>query len=816
MTAKEVTEFENACAARAMVVPRWLPGNNVFWYRRSLPSDKWQFIFVDCARGTAQPAFDHAALATTLSSVNGAAASESLDADQLPLTWLNVDPDGAWVRFRYADKIWQFSRTNALEVWCGEFEEDQFEQDYDITKPSPRTSPGRSSVTIVNLTNVMLGYYWIDHDGNNERRIDQVLPGDSFPFTSPIGYRFRFWEACSGRNVVLELKQERGIVNIEDRREGLGVSWDNGLDVACEPESPQATETVSKPDYETFIRRYNLWMRKDKVETQVSFDGFEDNRYQNASVAPGGRYAVAMQTRQGSRYPLELKNSVPDDQLRPKVLSHHTNKNGWRRAGDHLDTDRPRLFDMHARREIAINDSLFSNPYQIQRIGWSDCGNKFRFIFNERGHKHVRLLEISTDGTVKVLVEDSSDTVVDYNQKLWYKMLPATNEVLWASERDGWNHIYRFDLSDARLKNQVTKGEWVVKSVENVIIKEQRIWFTACGAIPGQDPYYEHLACVHFDGSDFRLVTSEDGMHTWKFSPDRRYIIDTWSRVDLLPHTAVVEVATSKQVAFLQKEVVDSQLAGKYVPPERFTAKGRDGETDIYGVIVRPHNMDETKKYPVIEVIYAHPFQYFTPKRFASTGGSRRRAGLRYVVVVIDGMGTNGRSKAFRDVAYKNLNDAGFPDRIKWMQTAASTRPWMDVASRVGITGGSAGGQNAAAAVLHHHDFYKAAVALSGSHDNRMSDGKWAEMYMGWPVDESYERNSNCANAGKLGGALMLVTGEVDNVVDPSTTMRMASALIDADKDFDLVVIPKHGHYMNGVEWLARKEAQFWARHLLN
>ncbi|KAM3479851.1 hypothetical protein MY8738_005212 [Beauveria namnaoensis] len=816
MTAKEVTEFENACAARAMVVPRWLPGNNVFWYRRSLPSDKWQFIFVDCARGTAQPAFDHAALATTLSSVNGAAASESLDADQLPLTWLNVDPDGAWVRFRYADKIWQFSRTNALEVWCGQFEEDQFEQDYDITKPSPRTSPGRSSVTIVNLTNVMLGYYWIDHDGNNERRIDQVLPGDSFPFTSPIGYRFRFWEACSGRNVVLELKQERGIVNIEDRREGLGVSWDNGLDVACEPESPQATETVSKPDYETFIRRYNLWMRKDKVETQVSFDGFEDNRYQNASVAPGGRYAVAMQTRQGSRYPLELKNSVPDDQLRPKVLSHHTNKNGWRRAGDHLDTDRPRLFDMHARREMAINDSLFSNPYQIQRIGWSDCGNKFRFIFNERGHKHVRLLEISTDGTVKVLVEDSSDTVVDYNQKLWYKMLPATNEVLWASERDGWNHIYRFDLSDARLKNQVTKGEWVVKSVENVIIKEQRIWFTACGAIPGQDPYYEHLACVHFDGSDFRLVTSEDGMHTWKFSPDRRYIIDTWSRVDLLPHTAVVEVATSKQVAFLQKEVVDSQLAGKYVPPERFTAKGRDGETDIYGVIVRPHNMDETKKYPVIEVIYAHPFQYFTPKRFASTGGSRRRAGLRYVVVVIDGMGTNGRSKAFRDVAYKNLNDAGFPDRIKWMQTAASTRSWMDVASRVGITGGSAGGQNAAAAVLHHHDFYKAAVALSGSHDNRMSDGKWAEMYMGWPVDESYERNSNCANAGKLGGALMLVTGEVDNVVDPSTTMRMASALIDADKDFDLVVIPKHGHYMNGVEWLARKEAQFWARHLLN
>lgn len=165
-------------------------------------------------------------------------------------------------------------------------------------------------------------------------------------------------------------------------------------------------------------------------------------------------------------------------------------------------------------------------------------------------------------------------------------------------------------------------------------------------------------------------------------------------------------------------------------------------------------------------------------------------------------------------MSYKNLNDAGFPDRIRWMQAAARTRPWMDT-SRVGVNGGSAGGgQNAAAALLHHGDFYKAAVAESGSHDNRMSDYKWAEMFLSWPVDASYETNSNCVNAGKLSRALLLVTGEVDNVVDPATTMRFASALIEADKDFDLVVVPMVGHFTAGSDWLQRKRAQFFKRHL--
>lgn len=275
---------------------------------------------------------------------------------------------------------------------------------------------------------------------------------------------------------------------------------------------------------------------------------------------------------------------------------------------------------------------------------------------------------------------------------------------------------------------------------------------------------------------------------------------------------AVIEVATGKQTIVFQKQDIPSELRGKYHPFERFAAKGRDENTDIHGVIIRPCDFDEHKRYPIIEIIYAAPFQCYTPKRFRNYAMFRDIADSGFVVVVMDGMGTNWRSKAFLDTSYKNLKDAGFPDRIKWIRAAAKTRPWMDT-NRVGIQGSSSGGQNAAAAVLHHGDFYKAACAEAGTHDNRMGNVKWSEMYMGWPVDASYHDNSNGAHAAKLSGALMLVTGELDEVVDPATTMQFAHALIKADKDFDLVYLPDMGHSCES-KWLDKKKTRFFKTHL--
>ncbi|KAJ2970555.1 hypothetical protein NQ176_g8134 [Zarea fungicola] len=805
MNTSESTAFEKACIGRAMVVPHWLPGSSsLFWYKQTLPLNKWQFIFVDCEKRICRPAFDHEALASHL--------GEAVDAKKLPLGWLNVDPEGVWVRFQYKGKTWQL-KDGKLAQWEGEFDMRDVEMGRDVTTPTPRTAKGKTDLQIANLTEEALSYYWINHDGNSDWRIGVIPARDSVRLGSPVGYRFRV-ESRSGKTIVLEINRKTGIANIEDTPDGLLLWWQQDPLTDAALETPAKVGLGDKPENQVFIRKHNLWSRKDGVERQVSYNGFEDDSFGSASASPDGRFAVATQTRSGSAYPMELKNSVPVEQFRPKIKKSANGPGGvHRRAGDHLPTDRPRLFDLAKRCEVPTDDSLFRNPYQVLLIGWSECGTKYRFIFNERGHKHLRLLEIGLDGDVRLLVDEASHTVVDYNQKLWYKFVPETKDILWMSERDGWNHLYRFS-EDGSLQNQITKGEWVVRSVEYVDVKERKIWFKACGIIRGQDPYYLHLACVDFDGSNLRCITREDGTHVWKFGPGRRFIIDSWSRVDLVPKVSVIDAANPKQAMFLHHVEQSPDERETYSFPERFAAKGRDGKTDIYGVIVRPSNFDPTKTYPIMDVIYAHPFQCITPKPFKTFAVLRKATEPGYVAVIIDGMGTNWRSKAFRDVSYKNTIDAGLPDHIAWIQAAAKTRSWMDI-TRVGIQGASAGGHNAASAVLHHGSFYKAAVAEAAYHDPRLGTARWEEMYLGWPVDASYEENSNSTHAKKLTGALMLCTGEMDDVVDPASTMQFADALIKTDKDFDLVIVPDDTHYASS-DWLAKKKARFFKRYLLD
>jgi dipeptidyl aminopeptidase/acylaminoacyl peptidase len=247
--------------------------------------------------------------------------------------------------------------------------------------------------------------------------------------------------------------------------------------------------------------------------------------------------------------------------------------------------------------------------------------------------------------------------------------------------------------------------------------------------------------------------------------------------------------------------------------PERFVAKGRDGRTDIHGVIVRPSSFDPAKKYPVIEYIYAGPHDFFAPKDFFVRSIMTDMAELGFVVVQLDGMGTNWRSKAFHDVCWKNLADSGFPDRIAWLKAAAATRPWLDL-TRVGIFGGSAGGQSTLAGLLHHGDFYHAGVADCGCHDNRMDKIWWNEAWMGWPVDESYERNSNVTHAAKLRGKLMLVVGEVDHNVDPASTYQVVAALQKAGISFDFVPIINSDHGAAESPYGKFRRAEFFIRHL--
>ena len=298
------------------------------------------------------------------------------------------------------------------------------------------------------------------------------------------------------------------------------------------------------------------------------------------------------------------------------------------------------------------------------------------------------------------------------------------------------------------------------------------------------------------------------------FSPDKKYFVDKWSRVDSPPVTELRRAADGKLICELERADWSQLLTTGWRAPERFVAKGRDGTTDIYGVIYRPSNFDGAKQYPVVEKIYAGPQSSFVPKAFSLLDDARELAELGFIVVQIDGMGTSNRSKKFHDVCWKNLGDGGFPDRILWLKAAAAKYPQMDL-SRVGIYGGSAGGQNALRALLAHGDFYKAAVADCGCHDNRMDKIWWNELYMGWPVGPQYAEQSNVTQAHNLQGKLLLIVGELDTNVDPASTMQVANALIKADKDFDLLVMPGVGHGAAGTPYGKRRLQDFFVRHLL-
>jgi dipeptidyl aminopeptidase/acylaminoacyl peptidase len=335
------------------------------------------------------------------------------------------------------------------------------------------------------------------------------------------------------------------------------------------------------------------------------------------------------------------------------------------------------------------------------------------------------------------------------------------------------------------------------------------------GYVPGQDPYYIHYARVNFDGTGLTLLTEGDGTHRVEYSPDGRFLIDTYSRVDLPPVTELRRVEDGKLVCLLEKADASALLATGWKMPERFVAKGRDGRTDIYGVIIRPTNFRAGRRYPVIESIYAGPQSSYTPKAWSANYGEMQElAELGFIVVQMDGMGTSNRSKAFHDVCWKNLADAGFPDRILWLKAAAKTRPWMDL-TRVGIYGGSAGGQNALGGLLFHPEFYKVGCADCGCHDNRMDKIWWNELWMSWPVGPWYAEQSNVTNAPKLKGKLLLLVGEMDTNVDPASTMQVVNALIKADKDFEMLYVPGSGHGAAGIPYVRRRMNDFFVRSLL-
>lgn len=574
--------------------------------------------------------------------------------------------------------------------------------------------------------------------------------------------------------------------------------------------------TIS-PDGEwaAFIRNNNVFVRPGSGGDAIALsdDGTSGNAYRNLAWAPDSSAVIAWRMEQVERHQVYLVRSSPPEGGRAELQS-----NSYFLPGDDFPKFEPNVFVIADRNHIKPDVDRFEHQWLSPSVRWTQDGKRFLYEQIDRGHQRLRVIEIdSTTGDTRYVVDEKTDTFiwthhtenVGVDRITW---LPETDELIYSSEMDGWRHLYLVDVNEGTME-PITSGEWVVRGVEQVDREKRQIWFTASGMYPDQDPYFIHYFRVNFDGSERVALTESNGTHRISFSPDRRYLIATHSRVDSPPVNELRRTSDGTLITVLEEADISGLIASGWEPPEVFVAKGRNGETDIWGIIARPRDYDPTQKHPVIESIYAGPQSSFTPKSFSPQRHYSALTDLGFVVVKLDGMGTANRSKAFHDVAWHNLKDAGFPDRILWIKAAAEQDPGMDL-ERVGLYGSSAGGQNAGGGVLFHPEFYKVAVAGCGCHDNRMDKASWNEQWMGYPVGPQYSESSNIDNAHLLVGHLLLIVGELDTNVPPESTMRFVDGLIRADKDFDLLVVPNGGHGMGG-SYGNRRMQDFFVRHLL-
>ncbi|MHC5066520.1 MAG: DPP IV N-terminal domain-containing protein, partial [Planctomycetota bacterium] len=546
---------------------------------------------------------------------------------------------------------------------------------------------------------------------------------------------------------------------VETRRRGRGGRGQRRGRGRRSPRSPDGK-------WQTLVRDHNLFVKStsDEREFRLSHDGKEGLAYGSATWSPDSETIVAYRITPGDVDDVHLIETSPADQLEAKLRSRP-----YARPGDRFPVYEMHVFSVASKegRRIDVEPIDFRGP---PRLRWQQNNKRFTYEKRDRGHQRERIMQVDVvSAEVRTLIDEQAETFIDDYHKHMIRFVDDGKEIIWASERDGWNHLYLYDGEKAVLKNQITKGPWLVRGIEQVDDEKRQIWFSASGMYPDEDPYLVYHYRIDFDGRNLLRLNSEKGNHQLQWSPNGEHFVDTWSMVDLPPTSVLRRRSDGEVLMTLAESDPSAWLETGLSYPEVFTAKGRDGETDIWGIIVRPTNFDPARSYPVVEYIYAGPHNSHVPKSFRSFHSMQVVAELGFILVQIDGMGTNNRSKAFHDVCWQNLADAGFPDRKLWIKAAAKTYPYMDL-ERVGIYGTSAGGQNSLGALLFHPEFYKVAVSSCGCHDNRLDKASWNEQWMGYPVGPHYEEQSNVTHAKNLEGKLLLILGELDTNVPPEST----------------------------------------------
>jgi dipeptidyl-peptidase-4 len=607
--------------------------------------------------------------------------------------------------------------------------------------------------------------------------------------------------------------------------------------------SAPARNDVPSPDGKktAYIKDWNLWVRDVTTgkETALTTDGVKDFGYatDNAGWTHSDRALVlwAPDSKRIATFQQDQRNTGEMYLVETKV--GHPTLQSWRYPlpGDETVTTIQRVvIDVDARKVTRLqmppdqHRSSLCDHIVCRGTGWADVywspdSTRLAFLSTSRDHRREQLREAgAATGAVRDVFDEKVTTFFESgNGAVNWRYLPASNEIVWFSERDNWGQLYLYDLQSGRLKNQITSGEGNVTQILGVDEQARTIDFLAVGKERGRDPYFSHLYRIGFDGKNLQLLTPEDAAHDVSIAPDGRFFLDSYSTPDVPPVT-VLRDRDGRKLMDLERADISKLEAKGWKPPQPIVVKARDGVTDLYGLMFTPANLDRSKKYPIVNHIYPGPQtgsvggRTFNPAR----GDAQALAELGFVVVEIDGMGTPWRSKKFHEAYFGDMGDNTLPDQVAAMKQLAAKYPWIDI-DRAGIYGHSGGGYAAADAMFRYPDFFKVGISESGNHDNREYEDDWAEKWQGL-LDKrangttNYDNQANQLVAKNLKGRLLLAHGTLDDNVPPYNTLLVVEALIKANKDFDLLMLPNQRHgYGDASDYMTRRRWDYFVRYLL-
>jgi dipeptidyl aminopeptidase/acylaminoacyl peptidase len=684
-------------------------------------------------------------------------------------------------------------------------------------------------------------------------RAEKFLGFNTAPLVDRAGIRpnwladNRFWyratTATGSEFVLINAADGSRQVFSDQAKLNAAIATVNAAPTVSANRSPNPNESLS-PDKKraAFIRDWNLWMRDvaSGKETQLTTDGVKDFGYatDNAGWTHSDR-AILMwspdskkiatfqqdQRKTGEMYLVSTNVGHPKLEAWKYPLPGDENVTMIERVI--IEVENPKVIrlkmppDQH---RTTLCDDVSCNG-DFTDVEWSADASRLAFVSTSRDHKRadLRVADAATGVIRDVMNETAATQFESGTQTVNWRYLPASNEIVWFSERDDWGHLYLYDLTTGKLKNRITTGDWTVTRLLKVDEKNRTLYFLGGGREKGRDPYFAHFYRVGFDGKNLAPLTPEDGNHDITLSPNENYFVDVYSKPDV-PPTAVLRDMSGKLVNTLEKADVSRLSATGWKPPTPIVVKARDNVTDLYGLMFTPTNLDANakKKYPIINYIYPGPQSGSVGSRSFSPARSDHQAlaELGFVVVLIDGTCNPSRSKKFHDACYGNMADNTLPDQITGMQQLAQKYPYIDI-ERVGIWGHSGGGYATAAAMFRFPDFFDVGISESGNHDNRNYEDDWGERYIGLLTKDAsgksnYEDQANQNYAKNLKGKLLLAHGTMDDNVPPYNTLLVVDALIKANKDFDLLMIPNARHGFGAANfYMMRRRWDYFVRHLL-